>query len=137
MGSLARLVSNLWTLGHSSLPGVCLKQNIFSLKFSNWYHNQTLEFSAYRSFPLTYHFNGFKSGVKRHLLSVHSFWTDLLYGLIFLYIFSYNSMSYSTVQPCMEWIPTTKLACVTLWLFVHLFLFYIAFCYMSLLADCQ
>ena len=61
-------------------------------------------------FHLTYDLCGFKSRVKRHLLTVGSFETDLLYALaflcfFFLYITPYLIMA---VQPFMEWIAIKK-----------------------------
>ena len=40
-----------------------------------------------KCFLLTYDINGFKSRIKRHLLTVDSFWRDFLYALIFLCFF--------------------------------------------------
>ena len=43
-------------------------------------------------FPLTYDLNGLMSRMKRHLLTVGSFWTEFLYTSIFLCFFFLNSM---------------------------------------------
>ena len=40
-----------------------------------------------KSFPLSYDPNGFNSKINRNLLAVGSFWTDVLYALIFLCFF--------------------------------------------------
>ena len=57
-------------------------------------------------FPLTYDLNGFKSALKRHLLTVDSVLTDFLYALTLLWFFFFVAPCLIvSVQPRIKWIP--------------------------------